>query len=145
MNQGLCRDTGDMLSWGKAPGRAETSAFWTPSLWKASLHYDLLKDQLVLYTKPLPIVLQSHWSTGWQTSYPWAHSSALPGPHSPKYLPIRPTCPPLDLAPKACEASDPQVFTISTPTGPEPLTSAQACMIFATLGCAPKFCHAGDP
>jgi hypothetical protein len=145
VNKGLCRDTGDMLGWGKARGRADTSALWTPSSWKASLHHDLLKEQLVLYTKPLSIGMWSHWSTGWQISDPWAHSSAPPGLHSPKHTTLRPAWLPLELAPKACQSSDPQVFTISTPTGPESLRSAQACVISAPLGCAPNAYQAGDP
>jgi hypothetical protein len=40
MNQETCWDAGDMLGWDKAQGRAETSAPWTPSPWKASPCHD---------------------------------------------------------------------------------------------------------
>jgi hypothetical protein len=46
VNQGPCWDAGDMLGWGKEPGRAKTLAPWTPSSWKASPRNDLLKEQL---------------------------------------------------------------------------------------------------
>jgi hypothetical protein len=52
VNQGPCWDAGDMLGWGKAQGRAETSAHWTPSLWKFSQWYDTLKDQVA----PIPLL-----------------------------------------------------------------------------------------
>jgi hypothetical protein len=57
-------NTRDTLCWGKAPGRAKTSALWNPSLWKASPHHDLLTEQLVLPVELCPIILGSHCSTG---------------------------------------------------------------------------------
>jgi hypothetical protein len=45
VNQGPCWDSGDTLGWGKAQGKAETSAPWIPSPWKASPHHDTLKEQ----------------------------------------------------------------------------------------------------
>jgi hypothetical protein len=39
-NQGSCWDAGDMLGWGKALGRAEPLAPWTPSPWKVSPHHE---------------------------------------------------------------------------------------------------------
>jgi hypothetical protein len=138
VNQGFCWDTGDMLGWGKAPGRDETSALSTSISWEASLCHNLLKEQPVLYTKAFPMGLSSQWCTGWQISDHWDHSSAPPGPHYPKHPPLIPPWSPLNLTPKACEACDPEIFTISAPTGPVPLKSAQACVISALLGCVPK-------
>jgi hypothetical protein len=46
-NQGPCWDAGDTFGWGKAPGRAKTSAPWTPTPWKASPCHDTLKEQAV--------------------------------------------------------------------------------------------------
>jgi hypothetical protein len=142
MNQGLCWDAGDKLDWGKAQGRVETSALWTPSSWKTSPHHDLLKEQLVLHATPLTICLQRHWSRDWQISHPWACSSALPGPRSPKHPPLRPTWSPPDLAHKACQASDPETLMISASTRSVCLRPAQAFMISAVLGCTPKACQA---
>jgi hypothetical protein len=45
VNQGLSWEAGDTLGWGKAQGRAKTSALWTPSSWKPSPCHDLLKEQ----------------------------------------------------------------------------------------------------
>jgi hypothetical protein len=59
VNQGICLDAGDMLGWGKAPGRDETSALRTPTSWKASLCHNWLKEQPVLHVKPYPISPQS--------------------------------------------------------------------------------------
>jgi hypothetical protein len=44
VNQGLCWGAGDTLGWGKTQGRAETSALWTPSSWKASPHHNIVKE-----------------------------------------------------------------------------------------------------
>jgi hypothetical protein len=44
MIQRLWGEAGDMLDWGKTPGRAETSAPWTPSSWEASPHHHMLKE-----------------------------------------------------------------------------------------------------
>jgi hypothetical protein len=46
LNQGPCWDAGDMLVWGKAQGRAETSALWNLSLWKASSLHNSLEEQV---------------------------------------------------------------------------------------------------
>jgi hypothetical protein len=59
-----------MLDWGRAQGRAETSALWTPSLWKASPCHDTLKEQLALHTKTLPIGPRSHCSVCCRISDP---------------------------------------------------------------------------
>jgi hypothetical protein len=45
VNQGPCWDAGDTLGWGKAPGSTETSAPWTPSMWKAPSYHNTLKEQ----------------------------------------------------------------------------------------------------
>jgi hypothetical protein len=106
-------DTGDTLGWGKAQGRAETSALWTPSSWKASPHPDILKEQLALHTKPCPIRLQSRYSAGLGISDPWACCSTLPGPCAHKLPPLRTAQSLPNGAPKAYKAGDPQAFTIS--------------------------------
>jgi hypothetical protein len=63
---------------------------------------------------------------------------SLPGPHSPKLPPLRPTRSPADRPPEACQAGDPQTFTISTGPRCSGLDRpAQAC--------APKTCQTGDP
>jgi hypothetical protein len=127
-NQGLCWDAGDKLDWGKAQGRAETSALWTPSSWKSSPQEDLLKEQPALHAKSLPIGLQNYCSTGWQISDHWACSSSPPGPCSPKHTPLRPTWSLMDLASRVCQASNPQMLTVSAATRPVPLRPAQASL-----------------
>jgi hypothetical protein len=101
MNQGLCWDTGDILDWGKAPGRAETSALWTPSSWKAPPCHDLLEEQSgtaeLLRCRP-------------GISDPWALSSVQPEPPAPKNPPLRPAGSLPDQAPKAWQASNPQAL-----------------------------------
>jgi hypothetical protein len=107
----------------------------------------------VLHTKPRPIGLQVG------SSYPWACSSAPPGPLSPKFPPFKPTWSPPNQTPKAWQTSDPQTFTISTGPCPSglhrpawsplhqvvPLRPAQACEISALLGHALQACQARDP
>jgi hypothetical protein len=100
MYQRLCWDTGDTLGWGEAPGRAETSALWTPTSWKASLHHDLLKEQPVLLTKSHPIGLPILWPV------PQPHQGSHPSD-------LHNLC--WDHAPQACQVSDLQAHTISTP------------------------------
>jgi hypothetical protein len=54
-NQGPCWDMGDKLGWGKALGRAETSAPWSPSRWRllhAKIHWK--KRQAATPTLPPP-------------------------------------------------------------------------------------------
>jgi hypothetical protein len=164
MNLEPCWDAGDILGWGKAQGRAETSALWTHSLWKASPCQDLIKEQLALHAKPCPIGWWSHCSTGCGISKPCAHSSAPPGPQSPKLPPFRSARSPPDQASQACQAGDPQTFTISGglhPSGllnwhsisihnlcscwPTPLRPAKACTISALLDLVPKACQDSNP
>jgi hypothetical protein len=121
VNQWLCWNAGDTLGWGKAQGRAETSALWAPSSWKASPCHDLLKEHPVLHAKPRPIGPRSRCSTGRGISDPSTHSSIPPGPHSPKLPPMRHTRSPPDWPPKACQASDPQAFMISAAMCPSGL------------------------
>jgi hypothetical protein len=64
VNQGLCSDAGDMLHWGKAPGRAKILALWTPSSWKAPPYHDLLNEQPALHAKPCPIDPRRRCSAG---------------------------------------------------------------------------------
>jgi hypothetical protein len=99
--------------WGKAQSRAETSALGTPSLWKASPHYHLLKKQQALHAKPHPIGPRSHCSAGQGISEPLACSSAQPGLRStgPPNLPQTPT--PQARTPQVCQASNPQARKIS--------------------------------
>jgi hypothetical protein len=83
-NQGPCWDAGDTLDWGKAPGRAETSSPWTPSLWKASPHNDTLKEQVGCHPpagrprSPLSSQITVFWSTR-------APPTGQPGHHLPAH------------------------------------------------------------
>jgi hypothetical protein len=71
-NQEPCWDAGDMIGWGKAPGRAETLAHRTPRPWKASPHHDTLKEQTKNRQAATPMpppacqptMPPPHWSTG---------------------------------------------------------------------------------
>jgi hypothetical protein len=143
VSQGLCWEAGDTLNWGKAPGRAETSALWTLSWWKASPCHNLLKEQPVLHSKPLPIGQLSPCYAGCGISDPWAHSSASPGPCSHKLPPFRPAWSPVDWAPKLCQTSDPHMHDLcqAAPSGLH--RPAQACTIL--LGCAPHTCTGLHP
>jgi hypothetical protein len=78
VNQEFCWDAGDTLGWGKVSRRAETSALWTTSLWKASPCHDLLTKPPALHAKPHPIGRWSHRSTGHELSDPPACSSSRP-------------------------------------------------------------------
>jgi hypothetical protein len=153
---------GDTLDWGKAQGRAETSALWTPSSWKASPCYNLLKEQLVLHAKPHLIGPQNDFSTDCGISDPWAHSSAPPRSCSPKLPPFRPAWSPLDWDPKACQAGEPQTLMISAGLHPSglhrpawsPLSGLcpQGLLNWQSTGIhnlhqarVPKTCQGGDP
>jgi hypothetical protein len=54
MIQRLWGEAGDTLDWDKRPGRAETSALWTPSSWEASPHHHILKDYPGCMPSPAP-------------------------------------------------------------------------------------------
>jgi hypothetical protein len=103
----------------KAQGRAETSAFWSPSSWKFSPHHDLIKELPALHAKPLPIGLRTNCSTGSGISDPPACSSALPGPWSTGSPDLFQNPTPqacmisLGCFPQACEAGYPQARMIS--------------------------------
>jgi hypothetical protein len=122
--QGLCWHAGDTLSWGKAQGRAETSALWTPSSWKASPHYDLLKEQPALHTKPSLIGPRSCCSSrlcdlislGPLLSPTRAALPQTPTPQTHMIItrPHRPEWSLSGCTPKACQVGNPQTFTIST-------------------------------
>jgi hypothetical protein len=94
-NQGPCWDAGDTLGWGKAQVRAETSAPWTPSLWKTSPHHDTLKKQVGCHPPASPLGLPSSTKS---------LLVGLPGPHPQasqanafqptRLMPYRPTGPP---------------------------------------------------
>jgi hypothetical protein len=74
--QGPCWDAGDTRGWGKPQGRVETSAPWTPSLWKISPRHDILKEQVGHH----PHAAAAH---------PPAHQASSPPAH--QLLPYRPT------------------------------------------------------
>jgi hypothetical protein len=80
-NQGPCWDAGDMLVWGKAPGRTETSTHWTPSSWKASPCHNTLKEQVGCCPT---------------TGLPDLRPAGLPGRH------LLAHCPPTMLPPTCC-------------------------------------------
>jgi hypothetical protein len=82
-NQGPCWDTVDTLGWGKAPGRAETSAPWTPSLWKASPHHNTLKEQAVLHPHTATACLPAHWASTMLARQATACCHARPLPYQP--------------------------------------------------------------
>jgi hypothetical protein len=156
MNQGLCWDAGDTLGCGKAQGRAETSAVWNPSLWKASPWHDLLKEQLVLQAKThqMELLLCRLWDL-WSLGLLLKPTRAV----FPKLSLLRPEVSLLDNALKACQPGNTQACTIyaepchsglhrpaqSLLCQPVTIRPAQACMISTLLGCIPKVCQTGNP
>jgi hypothetical protein len=90
--------------------------------------------------------------TGTQPQTMWAPwTSALPQlpPQacwiSPKLPHLRPTWSPPDHAPKACQAGDPQTFTISTGPCPSGLQGLQSTTTHNLhQDCNPQTCQAGD-
>jgi hypothetical protein len=144
VNQGLCWDAGDTLGWGKAQGRAETSALWTPSSWMASPCHDLLKEQLVLHTKPCHIGLWSCCSIGHGISDPWAPSQPCQGRTSPNShsqtstISARPS-------PSGLPSQRSTGIQDVQSAGPVPLRPAQARTISTLPGRAPMACQASNP
>jgi hypothetical protein len=123
MNQGHWWDSGDMLDWGKAPGRAETSAPWTPSLWKTSpLHYTL-KGQVGHHTHANSICWPSRLPPHRPTrqlltacpASPWdSQAASQSGFHLP---PCRPTRSPPTGLPGHCPPTGPQAHQQPPTTG----------------------------
>jgi hypothetical protein len=92
MNQGPCWDAGDMLGWRKPPGRTETSALWTPSLWKPSPHHNTLKDQAGHHPHAAdahpPASPPAHWLLAHPPANPLATTACQPAcwPLAPNVL-----------------------------------------------------------
>jgi hypothetical protein len=91
VNQGPCWDTGDSLGWGKAQGRAETSAHWTTSLWKASPCHNILKEQVGHHAATVCQATAPQASQGsvtCQATRPTPHRTARLPPHGPTGPPL---------------------------------------------------------
>jgi hypothetical protein len=123
INQRLCWDAGNTLGWHKAPGRAETSALWTPSSWKPFPHHDLLKEQPGCCSpSPCP------------AGPPDQHSAGPPSWRRAKPPPRRPAKPTLCQSP-ALQAFQ-QAHQASTPPGPHPTGPLDHCSAWP-LSCRP--------
>jgi hypothetical protein len=92
-NQGPSWDAGDTLGWCKAPGRAETLAPWSPSLWNICPHHDTLPPGCHTPVGP-PGLLSPHKSLPVCLQGPHPQASQATASQSPRLRPHRATGPP---------------------------------------------------